>query len=324
MIYEVVKSILFYLDTSKRSGGTIGTPNFTFPNNLIGLQPQAGERIRLTLQEAAIEYTFYQTETFNNKFVIIETRGNGDVLARTIELEVANYNLNTFILELTNKLNAGSYFTYALTFNANTNTIVYTASQKDIHTIDSIVFDFNPTTAYAQTSVNIQESCNEIMGFPIASTITMAVQGSGRSVESSIPITMSPGVENLYVTIKNSCQNYGNANIANVFEPSNILAKIPVAAPPYSTLYFFDLNGNFSTIIENKYLDNLDLDLRNERFTSIEPRKDWTFTMKIEIIRPKVEDRMLDALQEMLELTRLKFLKKSKNTVKDEKNKNIV
>ena len=324
MIYEVVKSILFYLDTSKRSGGSIGSPQFTFPNNLIGLQPQAGEKIRLTLQEAAISYTFYQTDTFNNKFVIIETRGNGDVLERTIELEVANYNLNTFILEITNKLNANSYFLYVVTFNANTNTLTYTASQRDFNTIDSIVFDFNPETSFSETGVNIQESCNEIMGFPVGSRITLPVSGSGRAVTSSQPITMSPGVENLFVVITNTCQNYGNANVANVFSSSNILAKIPVAAPPYGTLYFFDLNGNFSTIISNKYLDNLNIQLRNERFSNIEPRKNWTFTIKIEIIRPKVEDRMLIALEEMLELTRLKFLKKSKNTVKDEENKNIV
>ena len=72
MVYETVKSILFYLDTRLRSGGTIGSPQFSFPNNLIGLQPQHGELIRLTMQEASIEYTFYQTENFNNKFLVVE------------------------------------------------------------------------------------------------------------------------------------------------------------------------------------------------------------------------------------------------------------
>ena len=162
------------------------------------------------------------------------------------------------------------------------------------------------------------------MGFPINSTITLDVSGGGRRIESSIPITMSPGVENLYVTVSNQCQNYGNANLANVFTSSNILAKIPVGAPPFSTLYFFDLNGNFSTIISNKYLDNLNIILKNERFTTIEPRKNWTMTMKIEIVRPRVEGRMNDALQEMLELTRLKFLRKNQNTAKTPENKNII
>ena len=127
---------------------------------------------------------------------------------------------------------------------------------------------------------------------------------------------MSPGVENLYVTIANSCGNYGNANVQNVFSSSNILAKIPVATPPFSTLYFYDLNSNFSTIITNKYLDNLNIFLFNERFTQIEPRKNWTFTMKIDIIRPHTENKTTQLLKELLDITKLKFMKKNKDKQK--------
>jgi len=312
MIYETVKTINFYLDTRYRSGGTIGSPQFTFPNNLIGLMPQAGEHIRLTLQEAAINYTFYQTEAFNNKFVLIEESDTQRV-ARVIEIEIGNYNLNTFILEITNKLNQNGLFSYVVTFNANQNTLTYVASPKGGNSIVEVQFNFNSNAAVTETGVDINESSNEIMGFPIGSVITLDIAGGGRSVTSTIPITMSPGVENLYVTITNECSNYGNASIANVFTASNVLAKIPVASVPYSTLYFFDLNSNFSTIISNKYLDNLNMMLLNERFTPIEPRKNWSFTMKIEIIRPKVEGKLLKVMEEMLELTRLKFLNKSKN-----------
>ena len=312
MIYETVKSILFYLDTRYRSGGTIGAPQFTFPNNLIGLMPQAGEQIRLTLQEAAINYTFYQTEAFNNKFVLIEESDTQRV-ARVVEIEIGNYNLNTFILEITNKLNQNSQFSYVVTFNANQNTLTYLASPKGGNSIVEIQFDFNSNTGVTETGVDIQESSNEIMGFPIGSTVTFDIAGGGRTVTSTVPITMSPGAENLYVTVTNECSNYGNASVANVFTSSNVLAKIPVASVPYSTLYFFDLNSNFSTIISNKYLDNLNMRLLNERFTQIEPRKNWSFTVKIEIIRPKVEGKLLKVMEEMLELTRLKFLNKSKN-----------
>lgn len=327
MIYETVKSFLFYLDTSKRSGGTIGSPQFVFPNNLIGLQPQAGEKIRLTMQEAAINYTFYQTESYNNKFVVLETKeglgGAPEANTRLIELEIGNYNLNTFILEITNKLNQNSFFSYVVTFDANTNTLRFTVSPK-ANIIVNVVFDFNNSNATANTGVNIEESCNEIMGFPIDSTITLATTGSGRTTQSSFPITMAPGVENLFVTITNQCQNYGNTTETNNFSSSNVLAKIPVAIPPYGTLYFFDLNGNFSTVIDNKYLDNLNITLRNERQTRIEPRKNWTFAIKVDILRPRVEEKLNEAMQELLELTRLKFLKKSEIQSKDTEIKNIV
>ncbi len=97
MVYEIRKSFLFYLDTRYRSGGTLSRPVFTFPNNLIVIED---EKIRLTLNEMSMEYTFYQTEQYNNKFLLIENGVN-----RIIEIEIGNYNLVTFLNELTIKLN---------------------------------------------------------------------------------------------------------------------------------------------------------------------------------------------------------------------------
>ena len=107
MVYETVKSILFYLDTRLRSGGTIGSPQFSFPNNLIGLQPQNGELIKLTMQEASIEYTFYQTENFNNKCLVVEFIIGEDVEVREITIEIGNYNLVTFIVETNESFKCG-------------------------------------------------------------------------------------------------------------------------------------------------------------------------------------------------------------------------
>ena len=127
-------------------------------------------------------------------------------------------------------------------------------------------------------------------------------------VTSTIPITMSPGISNLLITIDNQCTNYGNTDVPNVFTPSNILAKVPVSSPPNSTIFFFDINNNYQSIINNTYLDNLNIKLVNERFTQIEPRKNWTATVKIDIIRTRAELDMKQHLQEMLEIDRLRFL----------------
>ena len=318
MVYETVKSILFYLDTRLRSGGTIGAPQFSFPNNLIGLQPQNGELIKLTMQEASIEYTFYQIENFNNKFLVVEFVIGQPLEIRQITIEIGNYNLVTFIVELTRVLNAGSLYTYILTYIPNTNQIKYTAIPKIPNsTVGSVIFNFNNKDVFDLVSFNIDESMNEIMGFEVDAIIQFTDTGNNTlETQSTVPITMSPGVENLYVTIANSCGNYGNANVQNVFSSSNILAKIPVATPPFSTLYFYDLNSNFSTIITNKYLDNLNIFLFNERFTQIEPRKNWTFTMKIDIIRPHTENKTTQLLKELLDITKLKFMKKNKDKQK--------
>ena len=67
-----------------------------------------------------------------------------------------------------------------------------------------------------------------------------------------------------------------------------------------------------STIIENKYIDNLSLTLFNEQFTQIEPRKDWTLTVKIEIVRPDTNLSSTSALSELLDLEKMKILRKDR------------
>jgi len=94
-MFDIRRTFLFYLDTKYKSGGTLTSPIFNFPNNLIGVEND--ERIKLTLQEMTMPYTFYQTENYNNKFLLTE---NG--INRLIEIEIGNYNIVTFIFELTN------------------------------------------------------------------------------------------------------------------------------------------------------------------------------------------------------------------------------
>ena len=326
MQYEVSKTVLFYLDTAFRSGGTIGEPVFTFPNNLINVLPQKGERLRLTMQEASIEYTFFQTEEFNNKMLILESVSGGDALPRLLEIPIGNYNITTFISVLKTKLNDGTLYVYELEFIPETNKLLYTATPQDPNaSLGNITFNFDNDSAFNIFQAPIDESLNEMMGYDIdeiAEFTLDAPPGQPATAlisTSTVPITMSPGVENLYVTVQNSCSNYGNVNVVNTFTSSNILAKIPVSSPPFSTLYFYDVNGNFSTLISNSYLDNLNLTLFNERFTKIEPRKNWTFTIKIEVLRPaRHASETKEGIQELVNMTKMKMIKKNQPTKPDE------
>ena len=326
MAYETVRTVLFYLNTKVRSGGTIGQPRFTFPNNLININPQNGESVRLTMQEASLEYTFYQTEEYNNKVLVVEeVTGIGAPApsSRAVQIPVGNYNLNTFILQLTLSLNTNSLYRYILSYFPATNQLRYTATPLDGFNPGSITFNFNGENAFDVANVSVQESLNEMMGFDDNSIVNLTLNSGATALvtTSTTPLSMCPGVQNLYVTIQNSCDNYGNANIANTFTGSNILAKIPVSNPPFSTLYFYDLNSNFSTVITNKYIDNLNLTLFNERFTIIEPRKNWTFTIKIEIIRGRAENETSKLTRELVDITKMKMLNKDHTRKKQEKNK---
>ena len=154
MVFDIRKSFLFYLDTKYRSAGSLTSPIFNFPNNLIGIEND--ERIRLTLQEMTIPYTFYQTELYNNKFLLTE---NG--INRLVEIEIGNYNIVTFLLELTNKLNiSAGLYTYVISYIAQTNRFKFIATPKPSIIIGSITFNFNRDSVFNITGIDIIESLN--------------------------------------------------------------------------------------------------------------------------------------------------------------------
>jgi hypothetical protein len=304
-MFDIRRTFLFYLDTKYKSGGTLTSPIFNFPNNLIGVEND--ERIKLTLQEMTMPYTFYQTENYNNKFLLTE---NG--INRLIEIEIGNYNIVTFIFELTNKLNtmAGLY-TYIISYIAQTNRLNYIATPKAGVVVNSISFNFDAENVFNLLNIGLGETLNEMMGYNNEIiNLNLNIAGTAFLTESTIPITMSPGVENLYMTINNSCENYSNTQTNNIFTSSNILGKIPIATPPFSKIFFYDINQNFATVITNKYLDNLSFTLYNERFTEITPRKDYSFTIKIEIIATASAMTSNDILNQMLDLQKLKMISK--------------
>ena len=70
MVYQVLRSQLFYLNTTDRSPeSTLSSPVFSFPNNLLNIE--STQKIRVSFNEATIPYTFFQTEDFNSQFGLI-------------------------------------------------------------------------------------------------------------------------------------------------------------------------------------------------------------------------------------------------------------
>jgi hypothetical protein len=185
----------------------------------------------------------------------------------------------------------------------------YIATPKPSVPLISIVFQYNRAVVFNTTGVDIIESLNEMMGFLDDATIVLSLTATavGFTCESTTPISMSPGVQNLYMVINNSCQNYANTSVDNTFSSSNILAKIPIATPLFSTLFFFDINSNFSTIITNRYLDNLSFTLFNEQFTEITPRKNYSFTIRIDIVVPSANIDNKNTLEQILDLKKLSY-----------------
>jgi hypothetical protein len=303
MVIQTLRTYNFYLDTSDRSKGTIGTPSFLFPNNLFSLDKR--QKIKITLQEATIFYNFYQTEQTSNKFYLQEKViiNNQEVINnKLITLQEGNYNLATLIIELNEKLNTPtSLFNYQITLEESRNLFLFNAFPKQgtVLSEDSIIFNFNRDDVLIQEGVDIQESANRLLGFPDNSIVPFISNTTNNSCSllSEIPVDMSNSVANIYVKIDNNCSNFSTQGV-NVFSYSNILAKIAVASPPFSTIFYYNIEekGNYHTIIENSYLENLNIVLLNNRGSIIEPRTDWNFTIRVEIVIDKNEINMEKSL----------------------------
>jgi len=317
MVFQVLRSQLFYLDTSDRSPESgRGNPVFSFPNNLLSIE--ATQKIRISFNEATIPYTFFQTEDFNSQFALGESViRNGIVIEslKIITLDTGNYSIDTLINELINVLNSSSdLYRYQLTYDDSRNEIIYIALPvlpSDI--VDDVRFIFNRQFVLDTLAIDIEESAFELLGFPFGSVIVFVQPDLGinqLTTKSSIPINVSSAVDNLYVRIENNCNNY-SSNGVNRYSYSNILAKIPVAQPPYSTIFYYNIEdvGNFSTIISGNVLDNFNVSLENKRGTRIVPRSDWTFTIRVEVIIDKNEIGMESSLAEMVKILKMNFIK---------------
>ena len=321
MVYQVLRSQLFYLDTVDRSPESgRGNPVFTFPNNLLNIE--ATQKIRISFNEATIPYSFFQTEDFNSQFALGESVIRGGVVVeslKVITLDTGNYSIDTLINELIRVLNSSSdLYRYQLTYDDSRNEIVYVALPilaTDI--VDDVRFIFNRQFIIDTLGVDIQESAFELLGFPFGSIIVFVQPDSGinqLTTKSTIPVNVSSAVDNLYVRIENNCNNY-SSNGVNRYSYSNILAKIPVAQPPFSTIYYYNIEdiGNFSTVISGNVLDNFNVSLENKRGTSIVPRSDWTFTVRVEVIIDKNEIGMEASLAEMVKILKMNFIKDNGN-----------
>lgn len=319
MVYQVLRSQLFYLNTADRSPESgIGQPIFSFPNNLFNIE--VTQKIRVSFNECTIPYTFFQTENFNNRFALGESVIRNGVLIESsnlITLETGNYSIETLINALVQKLNdASDLYRYQLTYDDARNEINFVAFPIiGSDTVNDVRFIFNRQLIIDTLDVDVEESAFELLGFPFGSVIVFVQPDTGinqLTTKSTIPINVSGAVDNLYVRIDNNCNNYSSNGI-NSYSYSNVLAKIPVAQPPFSTIFYYNIEdvGNFSTILSGNSLDSFNVKLENKRGTLISPRSDWSLTIRVEVIIDKNEIGMENSLEEMVKILKMNFIKEN-------------
>jgi len=117
------------------------------------------------------------------------------------------------------------------------------------------------------------------------------------------------GEQNIFLRTSLVSENVNNS-LNSGLVLSNILAKFPILSAPYSNITFFNTDHLFTTRINAKNINSFTVRLtnENEELIGLQSNAMMTFTFrKYRVIKDDAEDY----LKQMLEIQRLKFIKKN-------------
>jgi hypothetical protein len=223
----IVESRQIYLSsnfskTSNKKNGTMNSDITFYIPKLI--QETAGLLYSsIKLSHCEIPYSFYIINSTNNKLII----NNIEMI-----IDEGNYNANSLMITLNELLATNNILGTLFTFNPSIGKYILTSSQYFTIFVSSI-----------RSIIGLDDN--------IYSGIFNGVQ---YSLTFPFPVNTG-GVKNIFIKT-----NIITSNI-NTYDGSNMILKsIPVNVPPYGQIFYNNIEG-IETIIKNRELNQLDIQL---------------------------------------------------------------
>jgi len=280
---KIIKSQILYIDSQdKASSQTPQNFSINIPKSFIETTTQ-NQKIRITVLDAIIPRNFWAINS-NNRFFTVRV-GLADY---TINLPLGFWNVNQLATQLKSLLDTGTSLTWTITYDQNKNyyTFVYSGTGSTV----SFIFTSN--------------DCSDFLGFSNSTTNTFI----SNSLTSTKGISVV-GENCLYLrtNLTNEIPNieYGNNG---TFTVSNILARIPIAVAPFGSIIYQDYSNTYSLIIEQNYVDQLNIRVTDRFQNLIDLQTEWSFSLKIEIIETDDMERTISNTKETADLLRLMLL----------------
>lgn len=257
---------------TKRNGDFLSNVYFDFK----GLIKEEDDirSISISIQTAEFPFSFYNINVYNN-ILVIGLDANPPV---TLTLTRGNYNANTLITEIQNKLIAAGITSITLTISSITGLLTFTRSS------GNFTLYFNGST------------CFKILGFDPTINYT-----------STTSILNAPYPLNLLGTLKLRIASYQllvNAIDSSVDGNLNILASIPINAGNFGLITYENTN-NIQYQLNIKTLDGFDLEIIDDDSNLINFNNTyWTITMLLsierEIFNVPVKNSFTDIIKEQM------------------------
>ena len=142
---KIVDSKLMFLNSSQRSEGSINNFTLLFPKDLVSCNQR--QFLRMTLIDFTVKYQWYNIQTYNNSFEVLEQQG-ATTASHTVSIPEGNYD----ILELTSTVRDGlnsklTLYTVSTNWNSLTSKTTYTATP-NAGDFGSLTFSFPAGSAY--------------------------------------------------------------------------------------------------------------------------------------------------------------------------------
>lgn len=278
------RSQLVFINSKQRLTGQPYDFTINFNDGL--LKAEKGSFMRLTVQEATINRSWYSIQAGANSFNIIDSFNN----TTTITFPVAYYSAIDIRSTLAGLLPSG----WTVTYDRKTNKFTFTRGN-----------DSTPSYRFV-----FSNSLYEVLGFKLGEQPTFTT--ASKSVTSTVPIRVN---EENAVVIHTDLPRSKFASMDNhdannkSFKESTLLCKIPIQAAPFdnvvyvvqSPMFVYDLTASNISVVRVWVTDE------NDRVLQLP--YDWSMTLRIEHL-PLTNGR--EAIEDVADYLKLMILSNEK------------
>ena len=301
---KVLRKKYFYLSSANRQRNeSINNFSIMVPPNLMALKQD--EKLRVVLTSFTTINSLQNINNNNNSFTLTITyfsNGSYTTIIRNLNLPNGNYTISQIASNLTALLTISTLVGGSITtvVNPYTNTCQWQYNTWAGFLITTLVISFNPIP-------NVTDSAMRILGFSGNTTI---ISPSTPFVYNT-PLPMYSGQEPLIqlhadIPTVNVAYNANN----NMLNYSDILATIPILAPPYSPIVYQTFDSESFTFEMPSFghkLGTINFYVTNKNGVPLLMLDDYQFVLKIEVLKDD-EKEHLDVAKNTLDLLKLQAL----------------
>lgn len=281
----MVNNQLVFINSRNRVSGTPYEFILDFNNGL--LKCEKNSLMRLTVQEATINRSWYSVQAGQNTFNIVDNNNATTV----ITLPPAYYNAIDIRTTLSGLLPSG----WSVLYDRKTNKFSFTRPNDGIPFYKFI----------------FKDNLSDVLGFTQTEQPTFTT--STQTIESTKPVRVNE--ENalcIHTDLgrsKNSSVDNHNPNYKS-FRESTLLCKIPITCPPFDNIVYNDQSSLFQFDLTAPNITSIRVWITDENDRVIQLPYDWSMIWRIEHINKNDANR--DAIEDIRDYLKLIVLSNEK------------